>query len=393
MGRKKKELKLKEPIRLREAKRKDGTVSLYLDMYHKGMRKKEGLKLYLVPEVNTAAKLQNQKTRMLAEQIKAQRILDLKDTEIINWHQISRKRVTLVAYLDDYVKDNEQLSPSSARVKRNVKARVEQYLIHIGQPAMELQAVDKDWCKGFIAFLRGCTYRDGKKTLGDTTCRMMVNRLGSMFNRAMAEGLITVNPFKQLEAKDKPRKAESKKEFLTIEELKRLMVTPCRYEIVKKAFLFSCFTGLRYSDIKSLRWDEILYAADGVNRYIEHRQVKTKNSVTIPLPDEALRWMPEPKEGEDYVFHALKITHTTVDVVLGEWVKAAGITKHITYHCSRHTCATTLITLGANLYVVSKILGHRSVRMTEVYAKIVDEAKVQTVNLVNEMFNSKSVAV
>lgn len=115
--------------------------------------------------------------------------------------------------------------------------------------------------------------------------------------------------------------------------------------------------------------------------------------VTIPLSNEALRWMPAREDGEELVFHELKITHTTVEVVLAEWVKAAGINKHITYHCSRHTCATTLLTLGANLYVVSKILGHQSVRMTEVYAKIVDEAKVQTVNLINAMFNPKPAAV
>ena len=77
MGRKKKEIKIKEPVRIREKRLNDGNVSLYLDMYYRGVRKKEGLKLYLVPETDAAAKLQNRNTRKLAEQIKAQRILDL----------------------------------------------------------------------------------------------------------------------------------------------------------------------------------------------------------------------------------------------------------------------------------------------------------------------------
>lgn len=165
------------------------------------------------------------------------------------------------------------------------------------------------------------------------------------------------------------------------------MNTPCRYELVKKAFLFSCFTGLRYSDMKALNWSEIHKAADGKTEYIDHIQVKTKDRVTIPLSEETKKWMPKREEGIDNIFHNLTITSTTVEVVLKEWMEAAGITKHITYHCSRHTAATMLLTLGASIYVVSKILGHKSIKMTEIYAKIVDKKKLETVNLVNGMFD------
>ena len=243
MGRKKKEIKLKEPVRIREKRLNDGNISLYLDMYHKGARKKEG--------------------------------------------------------------------------------------------------------------------------------RPLIDR----------------NPFKLLDPKEKPQKNSSIREFLTIEEVKQLMATPCRYDIVKRAFLFSCFTGLRYSDIKSLLWSEIRKAADGRTLFLEHPQVKTRKIVTVPLSEEALKWMPRQQKDKEHVFHQLQITSTTVEVILGEWMKEAGIEKHITYHCSRHTAATMLLTLGADLYTVSKILGHSSIKMTEVYAKIVDKKKLETVNLVNNMFN------
>ena len=187
--------------------------------------------------------------------------------------------------------------------------------------------------------------------------------------------------------KGKPQKRQAEREFLTIEEVKKVMNTPCRYELVKKAFLFSCFTGLRYSDMKALNWSEIHKAADGKTEYIDHIQVKTKDRVTIPLSEETKKWMPERVKGIDNIFHNLKITSTTVEVALKEWMQAAGITKHITYHCSRHTAATMLLTLGASIYVVSKILGHKSVKMTEIYAKIVDKKKLETVNLVNGMFD------
>ena len=164
---------------------------------------------------------------------------------------------------------------------------MEQYLSHIGKPDLSLKEVDKEFCKGFIAFLKTCTFNDGKKTLSCTTCRIFVNRFGSALAKAVREGFIEHNPFTLLEAKEKPQKLVADREFLTIEEVKSVMSTPCRYKIVKKAFLFSCFTGLRYSDMKALNWSEIHSAADGKTEYIDHVQIKTKDRVTIPLSEEA----------------------------------------------------------------------------------------------------------
>ena len=388
MAKRKKEIKVKEPVRIREKVLGDGTISLYLDMYYRGNRKKEGLKLYIVPGNTPEIKQRNSNARKLAEQIKAQRILDIQKDGLVDWEKLKRSRTTLVSWLGHYASSEEQLSVSSTRSKKNAKARVEQYLASIGKPDMLLAEVDREFCRGFIAFLRTCKYNKGKKTISNTTARLMVNRIAAALNKAVVEGLIPSNPFKTLEAKEKPKKDSVAREFLTIEELKVLIKTPCRYEIVKKAFLFSCFTGLRYSDVKSLRWSEIHTAADGKTLYIEHDQVKTKSRVTIPLSDEALKWMPKREEGIDLVYHELRITATTVEVVLQEWMEDCQIDKHITYHCSRHTAATTLLTLGANLYVVSKLLGHSSIKMTEVYAKIVDQKKIETMNLVNNLFDN-----
>lgn len=231
MGRKKKEIKFKEPVRIREKNLLDGSISLYLDIYYRGNRKKEGLKLYLVPEINAATKLQNANTRKLAEQIKAQRILDIQKEGLVDWEKVKKSRLTLSAWFGQYVEDSDELSESSKRSKRNVQARVEQYLSHIGKPDLSLKEVDKEFCKGFIAFLKTCTFNDGKKTLSCTTCRIFVNRFGSALAKAVREGLIEHNPFTLLEAKEKPQKLVADREFLTIEEVKKVMNTPCRYEI------------------------------------------------------------------------------------------------------------------------------------------------------------------
>ena len=388
MAKRKKEIKVKEPVRIREKVLGDGTISLYLDMYYKGNRKKEGLKLYIIPETTPAAKLQNKNTRKLAEQIKAQRILDIQKDGLVDWEKLKKSRTTLMSWLEDFVTCEEQLSPSGVVSKRNAKVRVEEYLASIGKPDLRLSDVDREFCRGFVTFLRTCKSHRGKGTISDTTARLLMSRIAAAMNKAVVEGLIPSNPFRALEAKEKPKFAASRREFLTVEELKVLINTPCRCDIVKKAFLFSCFTGLRYSDMRSLLWSEVHTAADGKTLYIEHRQVKTKKTVTIPLSEEALRWIPPQEEGKDKVFHRLKVSTSTVEAVLKEWMKDCKIDKHITYHCSRHTAATTLLTLGANLYVVSKLMGHSSIQMTEVYTKIVDQKKVETVNLVNSLFTN-----
>ena len=391
MAKRKKEIKVKEPVRIREKVLGDGTISLYLDMYHKGNRKKEGLKLYIIPETTPAAKLQNKNTRRLAEQVKAQRILDIQKDGLVDWEKLKQSRTTLIAWLEDFVTCEAQLSPSGVVSKRNAKVRVEEYLASIGKQDLRLSDVDREFCRGFVAFLRTCQSHRGKETISDTTARLLMYRIAAAMDKAVIEGLIPNNPFRTLDAKEKPKIKASRREFLTVEELKVLINTPCRCDIVKKAFLFSCFTGLRYSDMKSLLWSEVHTAADGKTLYIEHQQVKTKKTVTIPLSEEALRWMPRQKEGVDQVFHELTVSTKTVEDVLKDWMKDCGIDKHITYHCSRHTAATTLLTLGANLYVVSKLMGHSSIQMTEVYAKIVDQKKVETMNLVNNLFSNHAV--
>ena len=172
MGRKKKEIRLKEPVRIREKNIAGGNISLYLDIYQKGLRKKETLKLYLVPEINATTKLQNANTRKLAEQIKAQRILDIQREGLVDWDKVKKSRMTLTKWMDDFVKYNAELSESSMKTKRNTHARIDQYLLYIGKPEFLLKDVDKEFCKGFITFLKTCTYNDGKKQLSTTTCRM-----------------------------------------------------------------------------------------------------------------------------------------------------------------------------------------------------------------------------
>ena len=139
MGKTKKEIKVKEPVRIREKVLEDGRISLYLDMYYKGNRKKEGLKLYIIPGTSPEVKQKNQNTRNLADQIKAQRILDIEKDGLVDWEKLKRSRTTLTSWLEHYVNSEEHLSASSTRSKRNAKARVDEYLESIGSRICSLR--------------------------------------------------------------------------------------------------------------------------------------------------------------------------------------------------------------------------------------------------------------
>ena len=115
---------------------------------------------------------------------------------------------------------------------------------------------------------------------------------------------------------------------------------------------------------------------------------KTATPIYIPLSANALAWMPERTDDESCVFAGLP-TEPTVNKILGMWAKSAGIDKHLTFHTSRHTFGTLMMTVGADLYTTCKLMGHSDVRTTQIYAKIVDSKKIEAVNLVDRMFEKK----
>ena len=161
----------------------------------------------------------------------------------------------------------------------------------------------------------------------------------------------------------------SRREYLTLEEVRQLANTPCDVPDLKNASLFSCLTGLRISDILALDWSNIVKAQDG-GWCIRIRTEKTDTEATLPLTDEAYKLCGKRSTGP--VFKNLKRYNTHAP--LKEWVEAAGITKHITFHCFRHTFATLQVNAGTDIYTVSHLLTHANVGTTQIYADIVDKS-------------------
>ena len=392
MAKQKQTVKLKEPVRIRFKQLSNGNQSIYLDYYTGdvirkenyvgGKRKYEFLKLYLIPERTREDKAKNEVTLALAKAIQSKRIVEVQN-DAHGFQNTNKSRVNLLDYLENIGKQSaEQGSRNYARTVLNT---VRALRLFRGD-YIAFRDVDKEFLSEFTDYLRQMPKASKYgvlKTGGRLSNNSVVSYYGTLrtaINRAYKEGIITVNPTKEFDFASKVRQEPSRREYLTLDELKTLINTECRHEIVKRAFLFSCLCGLRVSDIRKLRWCDLQRSGGRVR--IEITMQKTKEPLYLPISDEALKWLPERGEanGSDFIF---PLTHEgTVNDTLQHWAKVAGITKHISFHMARHTHATMMLTLGADLYTVSKLLGHKNIATTQIYAKIVDKKKEEAIGLI-----------
>lgn len=189
--------------------------------------------------------------------------------------------------------------------------------------------------------------------------------------QAFIDGYLTVD----LAAKTKNISYEdAQREYLIMEELNVLAATPCASPVLKRAALFSALTGLRHSDTQKLKWKDVV--KDEEHYRLLFTQQKTKGVEYMPISGQAYQLCGERGDPDRLVFEGLQ-DPSWINRPVSKWIKSAGITKHITFHCFRHTYATLQLTMGTDIYTVSKMLGHRKVTTTQVYAKIVDKKKEQ----------------
>ncbi|MDP2336793.1 MAG: site-specific integrase, partial [Bacteroidota bacterium] len=213
--------------------------------------------------------------------------------------------------------------------------------------------------------------RGGNKsgTISHNTASTYFSIFKAALKQAFIDGYLTVD----LSAKIKGiQEQESRREYLSVEELNTLAATPCERDVLKRAALFSALTGLRHCDIQKLRWKEI--SIDGNQARLHFTQQKTKGVEYTPISVQALQLCGEPGKPEQFVFEDLP-DPSWISHPLKQWIEAAGIKKKITFHCFRHTFATLQLSSGTDIYTVSKMLGHTNVKTTQIYAKVVDEKK------------------
>lgn len=376
----------KEPIKIRQKKLANGNISLYLDIYLNGKRHYEFMRLYLVPERSRADKEKNRQTMQLANSIKAMRQVEVQNHE----YGFKSDFAEQTLFYDYYVAMTEKRLGTDSKGNwgnwRSCLKHLEKYDHNLKK--LTFADITPKWVQGFKDYLENeacawsCDYRERIKDhpLARNSKVSYFNKLRACLNQAYEERIIAHNPIRGI---DSIKAEEGKRMYLTIEEVKKLAQTECEYPNIKKAFLFSCLTGLRRSDILNLTWSEIQQQGDYTR--IIFKQKKTKGQEYLDISPLAAELLGERGKPNDHPFTDIHSPSCTNEAIK-RWVLRAGIQKEITFHCLRHTFATMLLTYGADLYAVSKLLGHSDIKITQIYAKLIDQRKVEAVNLLNGKF-------
>lgn len=345
-------------IRKRELKEK-GRFALYLDIYAHQKQWQENLKLYLENEKgNTAKKQMNKQTYAIAERIQTERLYQLQN-DAFGFKKPEKTYRTFNEYFLDLVAERERTGVNLVSWECVYK-----HLNKFNNTILFTDLTDR-YLEEFKSKLLG--------NLKPNSASSYFNILKHSIHEAYRRGLIKDNPADRVKC---IKEVDTNREYLTKEEVDSLIATNCRYDVLKRAFLFSCMTGLRWSDVHNLKWKDV--RSDEGSYHIVFTQRKTKNAELLPISLNAVKLMGEVGEANERVFVGLRYS-SYFNTALFTWVANAGIKKHITFHCARHTNAILLLNNGVDIYTVSKMLGHRELKTTSVYAKVMNKTKIEAV--------------
>ena len=367
--------------RLLKKEVKGGTeYSLYLE-YQLGynrdngtsIRKKEALSLHLIANPRTPVeRQQNKETLALAKKIQFERSQELLEDK--EGYRLKKKdAVNLLDYFEQFaqtanVADRLVLVGALNNFKDFLGKKYPQYANWI-----EAKNLTKEMMQKFVEYLV-----DNHKGQGAET---YYKRFKRMINYAVEQEVIPKSPCKGVITPQRDDILE--KDILSRDEVIKMFETHYKGENpeIRRAFAMTCLSGIRHCDIIRLTYSEVDYA----NKMLKFRQNKTvkhssSSGVTTPLTPTLLNIIGKKAEDakDDYIFHLPSMT--MCQKALKRWTKKAGIDKHITWHCGRHSFGTQLLNEGANIKVVSNLLGHSSLRFTEKYVRAVDEEKKKAIN-------------
>lgn len=395
----------------------DGRESLFLDFYFgyskvfnektgketiKKNRRREYLSLYLWQAPRTQLERQQNKELLeIAKKIRFEREQELKEDKLgyrlkkeeveLNYldfmadyhasytkkdaNQIRRARTVFIDFLIDpkgkllpekitssMTKEEKEAIRKSNAKKEAQREKKAQGLV------VRPQQLTKDLMKAFTEYLINRFTGEGAHTV--------YGRFKKMILAALDKDIITKNPCRGVSIKKDY--GQLKKEILSQEEIVLLANTHYEKENpdIHRAFIFCLYCGLRWCDVKDLTYANVDYS----NKLLKFEQSKTKahsaaSGVVIPLNDGLLHLIGQPKDGNRNQIIFPLPSHTMCLKALRHWVARAGIQKHITWHCARHSCGTNLLSNGANIKTVASILGHSGLAHTEKYTRAVDSLK------------------
>ena len=348
-------------VKLRKRKNKDGSTSLLLDIYNNGERKYEFLKHLRLDKVSNVNDRQKNKENLeLAQKIAIKRAHELAANEYSMVTE-SGKKTLITEWMQSYI---DKYTKKDVRNMQGVLNRFKSFLIEINKQGLTFGRIDDVIISDFQDYLRKHSKGEGSSSY--------FARFKKMMKQAYRQKLMDRNP-----AADVPtvQGRAKKKDILTLEEIQTLAGTPTDSETVKRAFLFSCLTGLRWIDAKGLKWNMIN------GRQLSMPQSKTDLDLFINLNDTAIKLLGAYGKAKDFVFDLP--TANGANKTLKAWVKRAGINKKITWHNARHSFGTNLIFMGADVTTASNLLGHSTLKHTSRYVKAANELKERATDKLN----------
>jgi integrase len=375
-------------VTLRQKAISKGRKSLYLDFYPAILNpetgnytRREFLGYYIIAKPKTAIDKQTNKDIVAtAESIMRKRQENLSKPEVYSQLEkdiLKQKELGEMCFVEYFT------TLANKRKNSNHDNWVSslQYIKDYTGGSVKFENLNEKYLEEYKEYLLNTNSKKSDKSkLSQNSAHSYFNKVKAALKQAYVDGILKTD----LNAKIKPIKtAETRREYLTLEELNTLVKTPCNYELIKRAALFSALTGLRHSDIKKMKWSELEFIK-GEGYVLKYKQQKTKGIEDLPISEQAYSFTGGSKNPKDMpqnetVFEGLKYSAYN-NKYLYKWLGAAGITKDITFHCFRHTWATLQLLEGTDIYTVSKMLGHKDLKTTQIYAKIVDVTKRKASN-------------
>ena len=407
--------KSKDNPRLEQRLLEDGQISLYLEYYLgrvsepvlnelgepviyesgkmagtpkykvKHVRRKESLNLYLVATPRTPIDRQhNKETLQLAKKIRQEREQELLESS--EGYRLKKDRQInfldyFQTYIDNYTKKDIRMMQIALQRFKDFLNDTPEYTKYA--KSIKPEQLNKDMMVAFTEYLQSRSVGEGAKSI--------YQRFKKVINYAIEHDVITNNPCTGVVIKVDDQIL--RKEVLSLDEIQQLIATNDEKQNpeVRRAFIFCLYTGLRYCDVKDLTFGNVDYS----NKLLKFEQNKTKghsasSGVVIPLDDGLLRLIGEPAgdQNKESIIFQLPCYGMCLKS-LKRWVKRAGIDKHISWHCARHSFAVNILNnrrININIKTVASLLGHSGLKHTEKYTRAVDELKKEAMESLPKFF-------
>uniref|UniRef100_UPI0027BAF059 site-specific integrase n=1 Tax=Bacteroides finegoldii TaxID=338188 RepID=UPI0027BAF059 len=320
---------------------------------------------------------QNKETLELAMRIRAEREQEFKES-MLGYRLKKDRAVNFLDYFQAYI---NSYTKKDIRMVQIALSRFKDFFLKEKYPMNECsikpELITKEMMEQFVAYLQSRSVGEGAKSI--------YQRFKKVIRYAIEHDVMLKDPCKDVTCKVDSQML--RKDVLSPEEIQKLIT--CHYDnetpTIRRAFIFCLYCGLRFCDVKDLTYKNVDYA----NRLLKFEQSKTKghsasSGVVIPLNDGLLSIIGAAPADKNCLIFDLP-TYESCCKSVKRWVKRAGIDKHISWHCARHSFAVNILNNGANIKTVASLLGHSGLKHTEKYTRAVDKLKEEAINSLPEL--------